>query len=211
MKINEIFLSIQGEGIEIGLPTIFIRTAGCNLRCLWCDTKYAYFKGKQKTISYIINQCKKFKIKRVCITGGEPLMQRLECIKLIKCLIKNRFNISLETNGSISIKDLPEKMMISLDIKCPSSGMTKNMCYNNLDLIKQKDQVKFVIANLKDYIFAKNIIKKYALEDKTNVIFQPVYRTKFTQKLVNIILQNKLKVRFLLQLHKIIWGDKRGV
>lgn len=213
MKINEIFLSIQGEGIGVGLPTIFIRTTGCNLRCEWCDTKYAYHQGKEINVSQIFQKCKKFNVKNVCITGGEPLLQKKELIILIKLLIKNKFDVQVQTNGSQDIKGLPAKTILALDMKCPSSKMSNLMRYENLKYIKKKDSVIFIIGDKKDYQFAKKIIKKYKLERKTNILFQPVYQNKkFIQTLIKNILKDRLRVRFGLQLHKIIWGaNKKGV
>jgi 7-carboxy-7-deazaguanine synthase len=213
MIINEIFLSIQGEGLNSGIPTIFIRTTGCNLRCKWCDTKYSYSEGKEMTIQEIIRVCKKYYAKHICITGGEPLVQREELVKLITLLIKNRFNVQLQTNGSKNIANLPKELEIVMDIKCPSSRMQDKMIYENLDFIKDNDSVVFVVSDIKDYNFSKKIIKKYKLEDKVNVLIQPVFENnKFGEKIVNKILRDHLNVRFGIQLHKIIWNPKkRGV
>jgi 7-carboxy-7-deazaguanine synthase len=208
MKISEIFLSIQGEGIDSGLPTIFIRTSGCNLSCSWCDTKYAVY-GKEMEISDILNKCKKLGVKRICITGGEPLLQ-FEIMKLISLLNRNKYAVSIETNGSIKINKMPSNVRISLDIKCPSSGMQDKIIYDNLKWIKSKDQVKFIIKNQKDYIFAKKQIKKYAIDKKTHVIFQPVYQSNYFKILAENIIKDKLNVRLGLQIHKFIWGNKKG-
>ncbi|MEK6860309.1 MAG: radical SAM protein [Nanoarchaeota archaeon] len=205
MRISEIFLSIQGEGIETGLPTIFIRLSGCNLKCSWCDTKYSNsLKGKEMSINQILKKCEKFKIKRICITGGEPLVQKKECLELIRLLIKRKYEIIIETNGSIDIENIPKKTIISLDIKCPSSRMHDKMLYKNIKFIGKKDQVKFIIGNNEDYEFAKKQIRKYNLEKKTNVIFQPVYQNNFTKSLIRKILKDKLDVKFGLQVHKIV-------
>lgn len=213
IKISEIFKSIQGEGIQSGLPTIFIRTAGCNLRCLWCDTKYAYNDGKEMTIAEIIEQCKKLFIKRVCLTGGEPLFQREKSQELINSLIGRGYDVLVETNGAVSIKGLPSRAVISLDIKCPTSGMSEKMIYANINYLRKKDQVKFVIENIIDYTFAKKIIKEHKLESKTKVLFQPVFKidNSFVQEIAKRVLRDGLEVRVGLQLHKIIWGNKRGV
>lgn len=143
MKINEIFYSIQGEGNWTGLPNIFIRTSGCNLRCSYCDTKYAYDTFKEIKIIKIIDEIRKYNCKKVCITGGEPLLQK-DMIKLVDELIKNNYNVSIETNGSIEIKPISNKklVMISLDVKCPSSNMSEKMLYQNLLYLKKKDQLK---------------------------------------------------------------------
>ncbi|MBU1706044.1 radical SAM protein [Patescibacteria group bacterium] len=213
MKINEIFKSIQGEGIYTGLPTTFIRTTGCNLRCSWCDTKYAYFGGREMTLDQILDKCRKLEVKNICLTGGEPLIHGDRSKELIKLLIKEGYEVLIETNGAFNISNLSKEANISLDIKCPSSGMSDKMLYKNLDLLKMKDQVKFIIDDMKDYNFAKDIVKKYKLEGKTNIIFQPVYKedTKFIQSLIKKLLVDKLQVRIGLQLHKIIWGNKKGV
>jgi len=206
MKISEMFLGLQGEGIESGLPTFFIRTAGCNLRCSWCDTKYAY-NGKNIEILQIVKECEKSGVKRICLTGGEPLLQKEECIKLLRILIKKGFKISIETNGSINISDLPKKAIISLDIKCPSSGEHDKIFYKNLKLIRKSDQVKFIIADEKDYKFAKKIIKKFNLENKTNVILQPEFNNEFDKRLIKNVLRDKINIRLSFQLHKICWND----
>jgi 7-carboxy-7-deazaguanine synthase len=210
LKICEIFKSIQGEGIFSGLPTIFIRMTGCNLRCSWCDTKYAYHSGKEITIKKILKKLENMKNKRVCITGGEPLLQPL-IYELMKILINKRYEISIETNGSIDISKIPKKVSIALDIKCPSSGEWQKMNFKNLDILEKKDQCKFIIKNKEDYDYAKKIVNRYKLIEKTNVIFSPVYRTE-VKRLINLILKDCLDVRLSIQLHKIIWGvKKRGV
>ncbi|MCJ7570988.1 MAG: radical SAM protein [Candidatus Thermoplasmatota archaeon] len=209
MKINEIFYSIQGEGKWTGLPNIFIRTTGCNLRCSYCDTKYAYEKGIEKTIQEITKEIKKYKCKKICITGGEPLQQK-DIIELINHLIDLTYNILVETNGSLKIDSLKDKknLIISLDIKTPSSKMHEKMFLQNINLLRKKDQIKFIIKNKKDYNYAKKIIQKY--KPKCDIFFQPVWKTN-SEKLAKWILEDNLKVKLGLQIHKIIWGDKKGV
>jgi len=209
MKINEIFYSIQGEGKWTGLPNTFIRTTGCNLRCSFCDTKYAYENGKEMSIEEIINEIQKFPCNFVCITGGEPLLQD-EILDLIDILLKRGYKICLETNGSINIEKIASKesLMVSLDIKCPSSNMHEKMRLNNLSYLTNYDQLKFVIKNKEDYDYAKNIIRKY--KPQSTVFFQPVWNTN-PKNLSSWILNDSLNVRLGLQLHKILWGDKKGV
>jgi len=209
MIVNEIFYSIQGEGILIGVPSIFLRLTGCNLRCYFCDTKYAYVQGKEMSIQMILNTIRKFACNNICITGGEPLLQK-DTIKLIENLLKNNYKICLETNGSISIKKLVGKkfLIISLDIKCPSSGSHAQMIMKNISYLSQKDQLKFIIGNKEDYDYAKKILKKY--NPQCTVFFQPVWGTN-PKKLASWILKDGLIVRLALQLHKIIWEEKRGV
>jgi len=209
MKINEIFYSIQGEGSWSGLPSIFIRTTGCNLRCSFCDTKYAYSDGEEMSIEKIIKSIIKYKCKYVCLTGGEPLIQN-DTTSLIDVLIKNKYNVCLETNGSVDLGKICGKksLMISLDIKCPSSDMHEKMNIGNIKKLCKEDQLKFVIGNKKDYEYAKKIISKY--EPACPVFFQPVYGTN-PKLLAEWILDDKLNVKLGLQIHKMIWGDRKGV
>jgi 7-carboxy-7-deazaguanine synthase len=205
MKINEIFYSLQGEGKWTGLPNIFIRTSGCNLRCSYCDTKYAYHSGKEMNIDTILNKISQYPSNNICLTGGEPLLQN-EIMSLINILIKKKYNICLETNGSLEIKDLSDKklLMISLDIKCPSSNMEDKNLLSNIKFLKGKDQLKFVILDRNDYDYAKKTIEKY--KPTCSVYFQPVWGTNPTN-LADWILNDKLDVKLGLQLHKIIWGE----
>ena len=208
MRINEIFYSLQGEGKWTGLPNIFIRTTGCNLRCSFCDTKYAYNDGKEMSLEQILKQIRKYPCRYVCITGGEPLLQD-EILKLIELLLKKNYKIGLETNGSINIEDLSKKsILISLDIKCPSSHMHENNDFLNITLLRKVDQLKFIIKDKKDYNYAKEIIKKY--EPRCMVFFQPVWGTN-SNKLANWIISDGLDVKLGLQIHKILWGDKRPI
>jgi len=208
MIINEIFFSIQGEGQWVGKPNIFVRITGCNLRCKYCDTKYAYENGRNMSISEIITEVRKYPCKNICITGGEPLLQN-ETKELIHNLLENNYSLILETNGSMSINDYlgNKKIIISLDIKCPSSDMSDKMVYENLSYLNPNDQVKFVISNKKDYKYAKEIINKY--ETKAMIFFQPEWSFD-PKKISSWILRDGLNVNLSLQLHKIIWGNSRG-
>lgn len=212
MRINEVFMSIQGEGLSTGLPTVFVRTQGCNLRCSYCDTKYSYYSGKECSIHEVVRKIEKFGIKRVCLTGGEPLLQEdADC--LVQDLIKKDYEVSIETNGSINLKKIKnhKSILFSLDIKCPSSGSQKMMDLNNLRLVKKKDQVKFVIGDKKDLDFACNIVYNKRLCSKTNVFFHPVGGID-AKNIVKEVLKRKMDVRVGLQIHKIIWGvRKKGV
>lgn len=209
MMINEIFSSLQGEGILIGTPTTFIRTTGCNLRCSWCDTKYAYEEGKEMTLEEIMGKVKDYPTSHICITGGEPLLQK-DVIKLIQRLSDDGYEICLETNGSQSVEDLPclDSLMISLDVKCPSSGMHEKMDFSNLELLSPNDQLKFIVENEEDYIYARNIIDRY--KPICTIIITPVGGLEL-KNLAEWILKDGLKVRILPQLHKLIWGERKGV
>lgn len=208
MNINEIFYSLQGEGKWTGLPNIFIRTTGCNLQCSFCDTKYAYDDGKEMDIKEIVSYISKYPCKYVCITGGEPLLQN-ETLDLINVLLKRNYRICLETNGSMNIENIAGKksLMISLDVKCPSSNMHEKMCLENISLLSKDDQLKFVIKDRGDYSCAKKIIHKY--KPICPVFFQPVWGGN-PKDLAGWILSDGLHVKLGLQIHKIIWGDRRG-
>lgn len=210
MKINEIFYSIQGEGQWTGLPNIFIRTTGCNLRCSFCDTKYAYENGREIQIKQIIEEIKKFPCKKICITGGEPLIQK-DTFKLIETLLEEKFFICLETNGSKLLEKLPKNssLIISLDVKCPSSKMNHQMKLENIKKLQKKDQIKFIIRDLNDYIYAKKITNDF--KPNCLIYYQPVWGTN-PKYLAEWIKNDGLNVSLGLQIHKIIWGEKiRGV
>ena len=206
MRIYEIFYSIQGEGRESGKPTIFIRTTGCNLRCTYCDTTYAYTGGKTMSIEGIVKTIKKYPCKDICITGGEPLLQE-DIIELVSRLLQNKYRISIETNGSIDIKPLLKfkNILISLDIKCPSSQMHDKMYMENLRYLMEKDQLKFVIYDRIDYEYAKQILERYPIS--CPIFFQPVWGTD-PSRLAEWIIKDGLQVYLGLQLHKIIWGEE---
>lgn len=193
----------------VGVPSIFLRLTGCNLRCSFCDTTYAYEQGTEMSIQEILDEMKKFSSTYVCLTGGEPLLQK-DAPKLIECLIQKKYKICLETNGSINIKKYVGKksLMISLDIKCPSSGSHEQMNMKNIRYLSKKHQIKFIIKNKEDYDYAKKILKKY--NPPCTVFFQPVWGTN-PKKLAEWILNDGVPVRLSLQLHKMIWGTKREV
>ena len=209
MKINEIFYSIQGEGNWTGLPNIFIRTTGCNLRCSFCDTKYAYEKGKEMTIDEIIEKIGSYPCKYICITGGEPLLQK-DIIHLIDKLLKKGYKISIETNGSLSIKKISNKknLMISIDIKCPSSNMNEFNYFENFNFLRENDQLKFIIKNKDDYEYAKTILEKY--KPFCTVFLQPVWGRN-PKNLTRWVIKDGLNAKIGLQIHKIIWCNKRKI
>ena len=209
MKINEIFYSIQGEGKWMGLLNIFIRTTGCNLRCSFCDTKYAYNQGKEKSISEIIKEISQYKTNKICLTGGEPLLQK-DIYDLLTNLFEKKYNILIETNGSIDISPLLKynDLIISLDVKCPSSKMSDKNLFLNIEKLRKKDQIKFVISDKSDYEYAKDVIKKY--EPNGIIYIQPVWKNNLID-IANWIKKDNLNVRLGIQLHKIIWSEKKGV
>jgi len=211
LKINEIYKSIQGESSKAGLPCTFIRLTYCNLRCSYCDSVYAFYDGKEMEIGEILSEVKKLDCNLVEVTGGEPLFQN-ECIELMKRLCDEGFEVMLETGGSLSIKEVDKRVMIILDLKCPSSGMMKKNLYENIKQIKPTDEVKFVIGNREDYDWSRDVIVKYNITEKCSVLFSTVFNTLNPATIVEWILQDKLNVRFQLQMHKYIWDPKtKGV
>jgi len=212
MKISEIFYSIEGEGIEIGRPEVFVRLAGCNLRCDWCDTKYALKNGKEMSIEEIIIEVRKYPCKSASMTGGEPLLQRKELFKLIQQLKKMDYWIQVNTNGTIFAKEIFGLVdLITMDCKCPSSEMKSELeiLKKTKELFDVKTQFKFVISNREDYEYAKEIVSYLRA---SNIVFQPEWSSRrFTRKLVDLIKKDCLNVRVILQQQKMIWGVRRGV
>lgn len=207
MDIYEIFHSLQGEGTDIGLPTIFVRTAGCNLRCEWCDTKYAWKGGKEIEIEKIKDKLDEIECQRVCITGGEPLLQD-DLIKLVDMLLP-KYELSIETNGSLDISEIVEKdLKVSMDYKTPSSKMEDEMKQDNLPFLRKRDQLKFVISDRDDYEFSKKILERFDL--RCEIVFQTEESIDI-KELAEYVLEDRLEVRVLPQLHKIIWADQKGV
>ena len=211
LRVNEIFKSIQGESSYAGIPCVFVRLTGCNLRCSYCDTTYAYDEGVEMSVNEILSTIKGYNCKNVCITGGEPLLQK-SVNKLINLLKKNRYKIFVETGGSINIDKLPRAVTRIMDIKCPDSGMEKEMDWGNIERLKASDEIKFIISSRKDYEWAKRITRKYKLTDRAQILFGVAYGRMKPKTLAGWILKDNLEVRFQLQLQKYIWPDKvRGV
>lgn len=211
LKVNEIYYSVQGESTFTGLPCVFVRLTYCNLRCTYCDTEYAFYDGEDLTIEQIIKKVKKFGCNLVEVTGGEPLMQE-ESYLLLHQLCENGFEVLLETGGSLPIKEVDKKVKIIMDLKCPSSGMMKKNLYDNLDYLKNTDELKFVIGNKEDYNWSKKIIEENNMLGKCEILFSTVFEELKPEKLVGWILKDNLKVRFQLQAHKYIWDPKtKGV
>jgi 7-carboxy-7-deazaguanine synthase len=211
LRVNEIYYSIQGESSRAGLPCVFVRLTGCNLRCTYCDTEYAFYEGNDIDIPAIIARIEEYKCNLVEITGGEPLTQP-ESFELMKELCRRGFEVLLETGGSLSIKDIDPRVIIIMDLKCPSSGMEKKNLYENIPYLKRSDEIKFVIGSEEDYLWSKNIIEEYDLTGKANVLFSVVFGNLTPLTLVNWILRDNLNVRFQLQMHKFIWSpETKGV
>lgn len=213
MKISEIFYSLQGEGLEIGLPTVFVRLFACDLRCTWCDTMYAV-EGRDfsdHTVPEVIDEIGQHECKRVCITGGEPLIQAKEVEELATELLNKGYSILLETSGHKMPPPVlwTESCIISMDCKCPSSCMHEKMDFDLFLRLRPKDQLKFVIQDEADYEYARAILNRYNIQ--ANIIFQPTHGSELAW-ITEKVIEDKLDhIRVLPQLHKIIWGNKRGV
>ena len=210
MKINEIFKSIQGESSYAGLPFIFVRFTGCNLRCTYCDTTYAYEEGFEISEEKLLDRIKSHGIKSVEITGGEPLLQE-EVYGLTDSLIRDEYTVLLETNGTLDISRLNKKVIKILDIKCLGSGESDKTRWENLDKLKREDEIKIVIMNKEDYEWTKWISNKFSLTERFTVNLSPAHNHLQPDKLAEWILKDDLNVRLNLQLHKYIWKNvKRG-
>lgn len=207
--VNEIFYSLQGESTYAGRRCIFIRLAGCPLNCVWCDTKYAKNEGEELTVKRILEIIKSWDCNLVEITGGEPLMQR-NSILLMRELLKLGYEVMLETSGAFSIREVPDGVKIIMDIKCPSSGESDKNLWDNLRFLKETDEIKLVIADLNDYIWAKNIIKEKLLGLRCQILLSAVWGKLEVKKLAEWILKDSLSTRLQIPLHKIIWGDTTG-
>jgi len=211
MKINEIFKSIQGETSYAGLPCAFIRITGCNLRCSYCDTTYAYYDGTEMSINSIIEDVVTLKTKLVCITGGEPLSNK-ETALLISELLEKNYTVLVETNGSYDIRTIQQQAIKIMDIKCPDSNMSHLMLWENIKYLTKNDEVKFVLNSREDYDWMKEVINKYNLTKITKVLVGTVFERISPRSIVEWILKDNLDVRFQLQLHKYIWDPQtRGV
>ena len=209
--INEIYYSIQGESSLAGKPCIFIRLTYCNLRCSYCDSEHAFYNGEEMDIKNIIKKIKRWPCKLIEVTGGEPLLQE-QCIKLLNELIKLRYDVMLETSGSLPLDKVPSKVIKIIDFKCPSSKMEHKNLWEIIKDISCHDEIKFVIGNREDYDWAKEKIYEFKLNEICTILFSPVFDLINPKKIVEWILKDNIPVRFQLQMHKIIWdSNKLGV
>ena len=209
LRITEIFLSLQGESRSVGLPTTFIRLTGCPLRCKYCDTAYAFTGGEWMDIPAVLEKIKQNKTRWVTVTGGEPLAQKM-CLLLLTQLCDLGFEVSLETSGAISVKDVDHRVIKVMDLKTPGSGEEHRNLLVNINYLTPKDQCKFVICDEQDYNWAKNLIEAQNLTTKCEVLMSPSYGQMDSTQLADWILRDGLTVRFQIQLHKILWGDVAG-
>ena len=206
LRINEIYCSILGESTFAGIPCALVRLTGCNLRCTYCDTKYAYENGIEMSVEQIIRSVMKFDVAPVLITGGEPLLQD-GVMELINRLLDAGHLVLLETNGSLDIKEIPGDVITIMDVKCPGSGEDKRVHYDNLDYVSEADNVKFVISDYEDYLWSRNLIDDYDLTMQCPVLMTPVIGKVDPADLSKWMIADKLFARLSLQIHKVIWGN----
>lgn len=210
LRITEIFHSLQGESLSVGAPTVFVRLTGCPLRCHYCDSAYAFHGGERQTLEQILAAVKTFACDHVCVTGGEPLAQR-ECISLLRQLCDQGYRVSIETSGALSVAEVDPRVVKVLDLKTPASGECGRNDYANLNLLTQQDQVKFVICDYDDYQWARMAVDQYQLTEKVAaVLFSPSFEQVNPADLAAWILEDRLRVRMQLQMHKQLWGDEPG-
>lgn len=212
LTINEIFHSIQGESTHTGRPCVFVRLTACDLRCTWCDTPYAFHEGRKSTVEDVVDEVSAYGCNLVEITGGEPLLQR-DVYRLMDSLLGRGHEVMVETGGHLSVADVPAGVVRIIDVKCPGSGQAERNHWPNLDLLRPRDEVKFVIRDRADYEYAKDVVDRYDLTARVAaVLFSPVHGVLPAAELAAWILADRRPVRLQLQSHKYIWGaDVRGV
>jgi 7-carboxy-7-deazaguanine synthase len=209
LRITEIFYSLQGEANTVGIPTVFIRLTGCPLRCLYCDTAYAFTGGKKMSLADIIADVEQYGCQYITVTGGEPLAQPA-CLELMRQLVDQDYKVSLETSGALDVSTVDKRVVKVMDIKTPSSGEVDKNLYTNINCLTAQDQVKFVIGNDEDYQWSKAILNEYNLLNRCEILFSPVMEQQNPTELAEKILRDRLAVRFQIQLHKLLWDDAQG-
>jgi 7-carboxy-7-deazaguanine synthase len=211
LKITEIFASVQGETSYSGYPFAFVRLAGCNLRCRYCDTTYAYEAGEEFPLDEVVSRVAAFGLTRACVTGGEPLLQE-EASALVTMLLDRGQEVLVETNGTLPLSGLDPRAVKVMDVKCPSSGEDRKMLWENFRHLTERDEVKFVLSTPEDYRYAKEVTARYRHERKWKILLSPAFGLLAPERLAGWIVGDGLDARLQLQLHKLVWGpDRRGV
>jgi 7-carboxy-7-deazaguanine synthase len=210
LRVNEIFFSLQGESTRVGLPTVFVRLTGCPLRCGYCDTAYAFHEGRTRTIEDVMAEVAAHGANTVCVTGGEPLAQK-NCLALLTALCDAGYSVSLETSGAIDVAGVDARVSRIVDIKTPGSGEVEKNLWSNLGFLTGRDEIKLVITSEDDYQWAAKVIAERNLAALCTVLLSPSFGEVKPEQLAAWILRDRLPVRMQLQLHKVLWGEKRGV
>lgn len=209
LRVNEIFHSIQGESTSTGIPTTFVRLTGCPLRCRYCDTAYAFTEGQWMSLEQIGARVAGLGLRHVTVTGGEPLAQR-NCLELLRNLCDRDHVVSLETSGALDVSQVDPRVIKVMDLKTPASGESARNRWENIPYLRKQDQVKFVLCDRKDYEWARSILREHELQHRCEVLFSPAFEDLEFRQLAEWILEDRLPVRFQLQLHKLLWGEERG-
>jgi len=207
--VSEIFYSLQGEAARAGLPTVFVRLAGCPLRCRWCDSAYAFGGGREMTLAAVLDEVQGYPVRRACVTGGEPLAQG-ECLDLLTALADRGYDVSLETSGALDIAPVDSRVSRVMDLKAPDSGEEGNNRWENLHFLNSRDEIKWVIASRRDYEWARAAIGAHRLDALCPLLMLPAHGLIEPCQLAEWILADALPVRFQMQLHKLLWGNMRG-
>ncbi|MDR2787889.1 MAG: 7-carboxy-7-deazaguanine synthase QueE [Candidatus Accumulibacter sp.] len=209
LRVSEVFHSLQGEASRVGLPTVFVRLAGCPLRCVWCDTAHAFTGGRRMSLAAILGRVSEYGVRQVCVTGGEPLVQK-SCLPLLASLCDAGHEVSLETSGAFDIGGVDPRVSRIVDLKAPGSGESQRNRWENLPLLSARDELKFVLADRADYEWARQTVAERRLDRRCPILFSPVQDTLAPRDLAEWILADRLPVRFQLPLHKSLWGNMRG-
>lgn len=209
LRITEIFLSLQGESTRVGLPTVFVRLTGCPLRCQYCDTAYAFHGGQSRSFDEVLTEIERYQVPRVCVTGGEPLAQR-NCLEFLTELCERGHSVSLETSGAIDVKSVDPRVSCILDVKTPGSGEVAKNLWSNFEQLRADDEIKFVVCDRADYEWAREVIGRYRLDERCAVLFSPSHEQLAAADLAQWIIDDRLPVRFQMQMHKVLWGGVAG-
>jgi 7-carboxy-7-deazaguanine synthase len=210
LRVNEIFFSLQGETTRSGQPCVFVRLTGCDLRCAWCDTEYAFYEGRQMALADVHGEVRRYPCRLVEFTGGEPMLQHRAMVPLMRRLLSEGYDVMVETSGARDVSPLPREVIKIVDLKCPASGECERNVYANLEFLGERDEVKFVIADRGDYEWARDKTRALRLAERCPVLFAPAWGRMAPAALVEWILEDSLPVRFQPQLHKMLWGERRG-
>lgn len=207
--VNEIYASLQGEGPEQGYPTVLVRLTGCNLRCAYCDSAFAFYKGERRTLASVVEEACAHRIERILVTGGEPMAQR-ETPALCRALLRAGRSVSIETNGAYDLSTLPKRVLKVVDVKTPGSGEGDSFQPPLLAQLDRKDVLKFVCRDRADYLFAKEFMARHRLPGPASVTLSPVWGSLDPKDLAAWVMEDRLDARVQVQLHKVLWGNKRG-